>query len=129
MVQNLPVRQYDFKLVAQEFYVRFEPRFSFILAHYFAIQKEMVHLPHRLGEQFNTKQRWWDKDKSWGDGLASLSLFLCRRCRKSPNRRITLKGWAQLLSIRVKDHILATSSTLETKLVQKLAEFSPEITA
>ena len=102
--------------MAHELYVRFEPRFSFILAHYFAIPKEMVDLAHRLGEQFNTKQRWWDKDKSWGDGLASLPLFLCRRCRKSPNRRITLKGWAQLLSIRVKDHILATSSTLGNKL-------------
>ena len=68
------------------------------------------------------------KIKAGGDGLASLSLFLCRRCRKSPNRRITLKGWAQLLSIRVKDHILATSSTLGTKLVLILAEFSSEIT-
>ena len=55
-------------MVVQEFYVRFEPRFSFILAHYFAIPKEMVDLAHRLGEQFNTKQRWWDKDKSWGGG-------------------------------------------------------------
>ena len=52
--------------MAHELYVRFEPRFSFILAHYFAIRKEMVDLAHRLGEQFNTKQRWWDKDKSWG---------------------------------------------------------------
>ena len=109
--------------MVQGFYVKFKLRFSFILAQYFAIRKEMVDLAHRLGEQFNTKQRWWDKDKSWGDGLASLSLFLCQRCRKSPNRRITLKGWAQLLSIRVKDHILATSSTLETKL----AGFSSEI--
>ena len=52
--------------MAHELYVRFEPRFSFILAHYFAIPKEMVDLAHRLGEQFNTKQRWWDKDKSLG---------------------------------------------------------------
>ena len=46
LMHNLLVWQYkvirDFQSVVQKFYVRFQPRFSFILAHYFTNQKEMV---------------------------------------------------------------------------------------
>ena len=63
--------------MVQGFYVKFKPRFSFILAHYLAIRKEMVNLAHRLGEQFNTKQRWWDKDKSKKLVSDQIPLFSC----------------------------------------------------